>query len=62
MVPSKASYAHLHPKGVHMNFSESLLVLGSPVLVDDPEFYLVRYSMSAPSQLRDTGWGLIEKY
>ena len=45
-----------------MNFSESLLVLGSPVLVDDPEFYLVRYSRSAPSQLRDTGWGLIEKY
>ena len=30
--------------GVWTDFSKSLLVLRSPVLVDDPEFYLVGYS------------------
>ena len=38
-----------------MNFSKTLLVLGSPILVDDPDFYLAVYNSYATSQLKGSG-------
>ena len=40
-----------------MNLGESLLVLRSPVLVVDSEFYLVVYNKYLVPQLKDTGLG-----
>ena len=40
LLPAVATCVHPPPRGVQVNLDESLLVLVSPVLVDDPEFYL----------------------
>ena len=45
----------LPPQGVQMNFSETLPVLGSPILVDDPDFYLAVYNSYITSQLKGSG-------
>ena len=43
------------PQGVQMNFREALLVLRSPILVDDPDFYLAVYNSYVTSQLKASG-------
>ena len=63
---SRGPCAHLPPQKVQRNLGKSVLVLGSPLLVDDPELYLVLYSRYLPppswkilgggSQLKDTGY------
>ena len=41
-----------------MNLGESLLDLGSTILVDDPEFYLAVCNSYLSPQLKETGgWG-----
>ena len=40
MVPAETPCARPSPLGVQTNLGKSLLDLGSPILVDDPEFYL----------------------
>ena len=72
LVPAEAPFAHLPPLGVQTDLSESLLVLRSSVLVDDPEFYLMEYSrylhsltwktLGIPTQALDTGYGLVKRY
>ena len=53
LVPAEASWAHLTPQRVQTDLGESLLVLGSPKLVD--EFYLEVYNKYLGPQWRDTG-------
>ena len=55
-----------------MNLDKCLPVLRSPVLVDDPEFYLavgqvtchlpVERYWGIPTHDLDTEWGLVERY
>ena len=52
------SRSHLHASAslrVQINLGEFLLVLRSPILIDDPEFYLAVYSSYLAPQLKDTG-------
>ena len=59
-------------EGDQMNLGKCLLVLRSPVLVDDPEFYLaveqvtchlpVERYWSILTQDLDAEWGLVERY
>ena len=77
MVPAKAPCAHLPHQRVQTYMSKVLLVLVSPMLVDNPEFYLVVDQVPVPSQLKHTGegaplkdtrayplteWGFVERY
>ena len=55
-VPAEVPCACPSPQGVQTNLGEALLDLRSPVLVDDPEFYLIVCNRYLPSQLRDWGW------
>ena len=57
MVPAKAPCAHLPHQRVQTYLSKVLLVLVSPMLVDNPEFYLVVDQVPVPSQLKHTGEG-----
>lgn len=57
-----ASCVHPTPRGVQMNLDESLLVLVSPVLVDDPEFYLALEEITCLIPVEDTGahsWNIL---
>ena len=48
---------HLYTSSESKQIGKSLLVLGSPVLVGDSEFYLIVKQVHAPSQLKDIFWG-----
>ena len=63
LVPAAASCTHLMPQGVQKNLGKTRLVLVSPMLVDNPEFYLVVDQVPVPSQLKHTrGRCPIERY
>ena len=57
MVPAETPCACSSPRGVQTNLGESLLDLGSPILVDDPEFYLEVCNRYLPPQVEETGAG-----
>ena len=48
---------HLYTSSESKQIGKSLLVLGSPVLVGDSEFYMIVKQLHAPSQLKDIFWG-----
>ena len=56
LVTSRGTSCPPASSGSPANLGKSLLVLGSPILVHNPEFYLAVYNRYLPFQLKDT-WG-----